>query len=292
MSPSPAACLVTAERPVLVACMTRWRSLFSFLTTAAFTYASRRPGVRCGILLQSFWTGRNSSRHWYVHISLPLMSWALSWTATLFKQSRIVTPLNLRWAAWATRCLDWKSVAPASSRRTSRRIRGVAQLFEAVWTISLSRGMPRVTFAPPWPARWKVFRVICVLGSPMLCAAMTPTASPGCARLCMNFSRMYWAKASTSLSEHWPRPFACVRYFRSSSSCRSEVEPKKCDGVRIDWTGSNSPSAFAPPSRMPLEIAAMFWSTAGSPGESASSCFSCFAAYFTSPLRMASFAAR
>lgn len=40
-------------------------------------------------------------------------------------------------------------------------------------------GMPRVTFISPLPAKWKVFRVICVEGSPMLWAASRPTASPG-----------------------------------------------------------------------------------------------------------------
>ena len=31
----------------------------------------------------------------------------------------------------------------------------------------LSRGIPSVTFISPLPAKWKVFRVICVEGSPM-----------------------------------------------------------------------------------------------------------------------------
>mmetsp|Transcript_10679 Transcript_10679/g.24018 ORF Transcript_10679/g.24018 Transcript_10679/m.24018 type:complete len:204 (-) Transcript_10679:1085-1696(-) len=44
---------------------------------------------------------------------------------------------------------------------------------------SLSRGTPNVTFLAPTPAKWKVFNVICVAGSPTLCAASTPTTSPG-----------------------------------------------------------------------------------------------------------------
>lgn len=44
---------------------------------------------------------------------------------------------------------------------------------------SFSLGTPSVTFAPPWPAKWKVFNVICVEGSPKDCAAIAPTASPG-----------------------------------------------------------------------------------------------------------------
>lgn len=46
-------------------------------------------------------------------------------------------------------------------------------------TLEAHLGMPRVTFISPLPAKWKVFRVICVEGSPMLWAASRPTASPG-----------------------------------------------------------------------------------------------------------------
>lgn len=31
----------------------------------------------------------------------------------------------------------------------------------------LKRGIPKVKFTPPWPAKWKVLRVICVEGSPI-----------------------------------------------------------------------------------------------------------------------------
>mmetsp|Transcript_27715 Transcript_27715/g.66797 ORF Transcript_27715/g.66797 Transcript_27715/m.66797 type:complete len:232 (+) Transcript_27715:1455-2150(+) len=53
--------------------------------------------------------------------------------------------------------------------------------------ISRSRGIPRVTFAPA-PAKWNVFNVICVDGSPIDCAAIQPTASPGSARAAVNFA--------------------------------------------------------------------------------------------------------
>jgi hypothetical protein len=33
--------------------------------------------------------------------------------------------------------------------------------------ISLSLGIPKVILAAPWPAKWNVFRVICVDGSPI-----------------------------------------------------------------------------------------------------------------------------
>ena len=45
--------------------------------------------------------------------------------------------------------------------------------------ISLSLGTPRVTFLLETPAKWKVFNVIYVAGSPKLWAAIEPTTSPG-----------------------------------------------------------------------------------------------------------------
>lgn len=42
----------------------------------------------------------------------------------------------------------------------NRVMLGVLGLSVAVIRISLRRGIPRVTFAPPCPAKWKVFRVI------------------------------------------------------------------------------------------------------------------------------------
>ena len=40
-------------------------------------------------------------------------------------------------------------------------------------------GTPCVMFMAATPAKWKVLRVICVPGSPMLCAHRAPTAVPG-----------------------------------------------------------------------------------------------------------------
>jgi len=37
-----------------------------------------------------------------------------------------------------------------------------------------------VTFLSDTPAKWKVFNVICVVGSPSDYAAIGPTASPAC----------------------------------------------------------------------------------------------------------------
>lgn len=45
--------------------------------------------------------------------------------------------------------------------------------------ISLMRGTPSVMFMEATPAKWKVFRVIWVPGSPMLWAQSAPTAEPG-----------------------------------------------------------------------------------------------------------------
>lgn len=45
--------------------------------------------------------------------------------------------------------------------------------------ISLNLGTPNVTFLAEIPAKWNVFNVIYVAGSPRLCAATLPTISPG-----------------------------------------------------------------------------------------------------------------
>lgn len=52
--------------------------------------------------------------------------------------------------------------------------------------ISLILGTPKVMFIEATPAKWKVFSVICVPGSPMLWAHRAPTAEPGsiCALHC------------------------------------------------------------------------------------------------------------
>lgn len=52
-------------------------------------------------------------------------------------------------------------------------------MFLEALIISLIRGTPRVMFMDATPAKWKVFRVIWVPGSPMLWAHRAPTAEPG-----------------------------------------------------------------------------------------------------------------
>ena len=55
---------------------------------------------------------------------------------------------------------------------------GVLMFEGVVIKISFSLGIPSVILAPPCPAKWKVFNVIYVDGSPILCAAIVPTFSP------------------------------------------------------------------------------------------------------------------
>ena len=59
---------------------------------------------------------------------------------------------------------------------------GVFSLSVAVINISLKRGIPNVTLAPPCPAKWKVFKVIYVDGSPIDYAAVAPTPSTAWAK--------------------------------------------------------------------------------------------------------------
>ena len=51
---------------------------------------------------------------------------------------------------------------------------GVLMFSEDVCSNSLSLGIPRVTLTSPLPAKWKVFRVICVDGSPIDCDVISP----------------------------------------------------------------------------------------------------------------------
>lgn len=52
-------------------------------------------------------------------------------------------------------------------------------IFLVLLIISLMRGTPWVIFILEIPAKWKVFRVIWVAGSPILWAVRAPIASPG-----------------------------------------------------------------------------------------------------------------
>jgi hypothetical protein len=58
------------------------------------------------------------------------------------------------------------------------------EMFLAALMISLMRGTPRVMFMAATPAKWKVFSVICVPGSPMDCAPKAPTVDPAVGSRC------------------------------------------------------------------------------------------------------------
>jgi hypothetical protein len=58
----------------------------------------------------------------------------------------------------------------------------------AALMISLIRGTPRVTFIDATPAKWNVFKVICVPGSPIDCAPTAPTVDPKMGRVLMERS--------------------------------------------------------------------------------------------------------
>ena len=89
-----------------------------------------------------------------------------------------------RLAAWEAKRVAIRSASEAGNDAAAglsgRVMSGVDGFFDATMMISRMRGMPRVTFAAPCPAKWKVLSVIWVDGSPTDWAASKPTASPGC----------------------------------------------------------------------------------------------------------------
>jgi len=52
-------------------------------------------------------------------------------------------------------------------------------MFSIPFIISVNHGTPYVICILATPAKWKVFNVIWVPGSPIDCAAIAPTQSPG-----------------------------------------------------------------------------------------------------------------
>ena len=70
-----------------------------------------------------------------------------------------------------------RAAISSSSFTNTALIIGVEIVLEAL-IISLIRGTPKVTFIEATPAKWKVFKVICVPGSPIDCAPIAPTAVP------------------------------------------------------------------------------------------------------------------
>mmetsp|Transcript_12348 Transcript_12348/g.41147 ORF Transcript_12348/g.41147 Transcript_12348/m.41147 type:complete len:419 (+) Transcript_12348:1238-2494(+) len=84
--------------------------------------------------------------------------------------------------AWTARARTSSVAVPSRRKMVTDGVRTVLATFK----ISLRRGTPSVTFLAETPAKWNVFNVICVAGSPIDCAARTPHISPGCARAVAN----------------------------------------------------------------------------------------------------------
>mmetsp|Transcript_35166 Transcript_35166/g.57794 ORF Transcript_35166/g.57794 Transcript_35166/m.57794 type:complete len:282 (+) Transcript_35166:558-1403(+) len=144
------------------------------------------------------------------------------------------------------------------SSRTSEAVMIGVEIFLAALIISLSLGTPRVTFMEATPAKWKVFRVICVPGSEMLCAPIAPTASPGSTQ-----ERRYFRRARSS------RAAACEGVSRAtlatSSAPRSRSEARCCQASTAAW-------ASVWPSRQARLPTALSRSSAARPRWSSSRC--------------------
>mmetsp|Transcript_20857 Transcript_20857/g.58529 ORF Transcript_20857/g.58529 Transcript_20857/m.58529 type:complete len:238 (+) Transcript_20857:177-890(+) len=112
---------------------------------------------------------------------------------------------------------------------------GVFTVFATLMS-SFSRGTPRVTFFAPTPAKWNVFKVICVAGSPTLCAARVPTISPAkthdllnrcliSPRSQSNDCLVIFCSSRTLFEASAPRRCAFRMIFALSSTSRPIVSP-------------------------------------------------------------------
>lgn len=93
------------------------------------------------------------------------------------KTFSISRPTSPRWV-FSNLPFTIRAEASLSLVTSLQLIIGVLMTLAAL-IISLIRGTPRVTFMEATPAKWKVFKVICVPGSPMDCAPTAPTVEPG-----------------------------------------------------------------------------------------------------------------
>src|SRR5690242_12485816 len=82
---------------------------------------------------------------------------------------------------FSTRALTIRAADSEILFDNSQVMTGVEMVDEALM-ISLIRGTPCVMDIPATPAKWKVFSVIWVPGSPIDCAPIAPTAWPGWTR--------------------------------------------------------------------------------------------------------------
>mmetsp|Transcript_74137 Transcript_74137/g.191239 ORF Transcript_74137/g.191239 Transcript_74137/m.191239 type:complete len:241 (+) Transcript_74137:2052-2774(+) len=137
------------------------------------------------------------------------------------------------WTSLALSC----SLPRSPLRKTARE--GVLTVL-ATLINSLSRGTPSVTFFAPTPAKWKVFKVICVAGSPTLCAARTPTVSPGKQQ---DLLKRCLISPSSQSKDCFVR-FSFCRIFLEASA------PRKC-ALRMTLAFSSTARPMVSPSWMP-----------------------------------------
>jgi hypothetical protein len=84
------------------------------------------------------------------------------------------------------------------------------EMFLAALMISLMRGTPSVMFIAATPAKWNVFSVICVPGSPMDCAPKAPTVDPAAGQLPPQLQGTLAAAVTLAASETLGRiPASC-----------------------------------------------------------------------------------
>ena len=110
------------------------------------------------------------------------------------------------------------SLAVEPSKKTVSE--GAFGFFE-ILMISFSLGTPRVTFLEDTPAKWKVFSVIWVAGSPIDWAAIAPTISPGVAWACKQNKIVKWLNLVLSLL-FWQNKSAQLHFRRVRKSTSGE----------------------------------------------------------------------
>ena len=103
------------------------------------------------------------------------------------------------------------------------------EMFLDAFMISLMRGTPSVTFMDATPAKWKVFSVIWVPGSPMDCAPTAPTALPGSIRL-----DRYLVTQRSKNSSSWG--FVTPTPWPSGSPTRTRLARAKLTRSRLNLT--------------------------------------------------------
>ncbi len=119
----------------------------------------------------------------------------LSVFVVAYRYTLLTSPSNV----FSNLALTIRAEASLSLATSLQLMMGVL-IFLAALMISLIRGTPRVTFIEATPAKWKVFSVICVPGSPIDCAPTAPTVEPGSMRALIYFNQMESMKLHSWLS--------------------------------------------------------------------------------------------